>query len=144
MNSIFQIEEGVLVKYSGQDTKVIIPETVESIGECAFKYCTSVESVVIPEGVKSIGRKAFEYCLNLKEIVISYTVEYIGSDAFSNCLKRECICVEKGNAVYHSRGNCLIETARKFLVLGCNNSVIPDDGSVVTIGPYAFDGCDEL
>ena len=144
MNNIFQIEEGVLVKYSGQDTKVIIPETVESIGECAFKYCTSVESVVIPKGVKRIGSKAFENCLKLKKIVIPSTVEYIGSDAFSNCLKRELISVEKGNAVYHSQGNCLIETARKFLVLGCNNSVIPDDGSVVTIGPYAFDGCDEM
>ena len=48
------------------------------------------------------------------------------------------ITVEEGNPVYHSAGDCLIETATKKLVLGGDNSVIPDDGSVTSIGFDAF------
>lgn len=56
----------------------------------------------------------------------------------------ETIEVEAGNPYYHSAGNCLIETDTKTLVLGCKNSVIPDDGSVTKIGKCAFNGCQEL
>ena len=56
----------------------------------------------------------------------------------------ETIEVEKGNPYYHSAGNCLIETDTKTLVLGCKNSVIPDDGSVTKIGKCAFNGCQKL
>ena len=28
--------------------------------------------------------------------------------------------------------------------MGCGNSIIPSDGSVISIGDYAFDGCDSL
>ena len=35
----------------------------------------------------------------------------------------------------------MIETGRKTLILGCNNSVIPSDGSVTSIGYEAFRGC---
>ncbi len=56
----------------------------------------------------------------------------------------ETIEVEASNPYYHSAGNCLIETATKTLVLGCKNSVIPDDGSVTKIGKCAFNGCQEL
>ena len=51
------------------------------------------------------------------------------------------ITVESGNPAYHSAGNCLIETATKTLVLGCDFSSIPTDGSVTSIGDYAFANC---
>ncbi|MGN1094347.1 MAG: leucine-rich repeat domain-containing protein, partial [Candidatus Neoclostridium sp.] len=41
-------------------------------------------------------------------------------------------------------GNCLIETKTKTLVLGCKNTIIPSDGSVTTIGSFAFSGCSSL
>ena len=53
----------------------------------------------------------------------------------------ESIEVEEGNGYFHSKNNCLIETATKTLVLGCRNSIIPNDGSVEIIGEYAFNGC---
>lgn len=53
----------------------------------------------------------------------------------------ESIEVEEGNEYFHSKNNCLIETATKTLVLGCKNSIIPRDGSVEIIGEFAFNGC---
>ena len=56
----------------------------------------------------------------------------------------EALSVEEGNPVYHSDGNCIIETATKTLVYGCKTSVIPDDGSVTKIGDKAFINCTTL
>ena len=47
----------------------------------------------------------------------------------------------RDNSVYHSANNCLIETETKTLILGCKNSIIPDDGSVISIGSFAFSYC---
>ena len=37
------------------------------------------------------------------------------------------------HSFYHSSGNCVIYTATKTLIAGCNGSVIPDDGSAPVI-----------
>lgn len=58
----FEIESGVLKKYTGKGGDVVIPEGVTSIGENAFKWCRSLTSVVIPDSVTSIGTYAFYDC----------------------------------------------------------------------------------
>jgi hypothetical protein len=56
----------------------------------------------------------------------------------------QSISVDKDNAVYHSDGNCLIETKTGRLILGCNNNVIPMDGSIKIIGEFAFSSCGDF
>lgn len=48
------------------------------------------------------------------------------------------ITVEDGNPGFYAKNNCLIRKEDGELVLGCRNSVIPDDGSVRSIGAFAF------
>ena len=48
------------------------------------------------------------------------------------------ITVDGENTTYEAKGNCVIEKATKNLLFGCNNSQIPNDGSVVSIGYSAF------
>ena len=55
-------------------TSVVIPDSVTSIGDCAFYVCTSLTSIVIPDSVTSIGTYAFYDCANLT------TVYYTGSE----------------------------------------------------------------
>ena len=44
-------------------TDLVIPNSVTSIGDYTFEYCTSLTSVTIPNGVTSIGNRAFIYCI---------------------------------------------------------------------------------
>ena len=66
-------------------TKITLPDTIKTIGKCAFYECVSLESIVIPEGVTLIGEAAFAGCKNLESITIPSSVTTIGSSAFNGC-----------------------------------------------------------
>ena len=100
--------------------------------------------VVLPSGVSEIGKNTFSYCDNITSITIPCSVVSIGEGAFRGCNLLESFMVESGNPAYHSAGNCIIETKTKTLVAGCGSSIIPDDGSVTSIGGFAFSHCDSL
>ena len=125
-------------------TSVTIPDSVRSIGSSAFYNCTGLTSVTIGNGVTSIGSSALCGCTGLTSVTIGKSVTDIGISAFYNCSGLTKILVANGNAKYHSAGNCLIETKSKSLILGCESSIIPSDGSVTSIGNSAFSGCSGL
>ncbi len=154
-------------------TSITIPNSVTSIGSLAFSGCSSLKSVTIGNGVTSIGSGAFYGCSSLQYNVydnakylgnennkylvlveannaditsceINPNTKVIASYAFRNCSSLESITVDSGNTIYHSAGNCIIETASKTLIVGCKNSVISTDGSVTSIDSYAFYSCYNL
>ena len=63
---VLSCDEKKLEKLSRWDDELaIIPESVVSIGESAFRDCRFLQNVFIPHGVKSIGRGAFAGCTSL-------------------------------------------------------------------------------
>ena len=57
--------------------KITLPESIKSIGECAFLYCSRLKQLAIPKGVTKIGYGAFAGCRSLKSITIPGSVEDI-------------------------------------------------------------------
>ena len=111
--------EAHITEYLGGGGDVMIPPAlggcpVTVIGDYAF-FDSGLTSITIPDSVASIGDRAF-----------------------SSCSSMESIEVAEENPCYHSENNCLIETGSKTLIAGCNNSAIPKDGSVTSIGDSAF------
>ena len=95
------------------------------------------------EAVTEIFGQAFYNC-KIRVVTIPESVTTIGCHVFYGCNSLKSITVAEGNPVYHSAGNCIIETASKTLIAGCGASVIPTDGSVTSIDDYAFDGCGSI
>ncbi|MBE6708358.1 MAG: hypothetical protein E7578_03840 [Ruminococcaceae bacterium] len=58
-------DKGVLIKYTGNDEDVIIPDTVTGIGEKAFEDHTEITSVTIHKDVTAIDSSAFYGCENI-------------------------------------------------------------------------------
>lgn len=142
-NSVTSIGDNAFYDCSAL-TNINIPNSVTSIGESAFAHCDNLTSVIIPDSVTSIGEAAFEYCSSLTSVTIGNGVTSIGNFVFSGCISLASIEVDSLNTKFHSSDNCVIETATNTLVLGCKTSIIPTDGSVKSIGNYAFSHYDGL
>ena len=111
---------------------------VETIGDYAFKGCSSLKTIIIPQYVSEMGNYVFKDCTNLESIRISASVSKIGSRMFAGCPNLKSIVVEEGNKKYDSRENCnaIVETATNTLVCGTENSTIPT--TITAIGGGAF------
>ena len=59
----------------------IIPNTVNSIGNCAFAGCTELDVITIPNSVERLERSAFYECNSLITITLPSSVTYIGDYA---------------------------------------------------------------
>lgn len=116
-------------------TEVNIPSTVTKIGNQAFESC-GVSRVELPEGLASVGLGAFRWS-KLESLQIPASLTKIGMVAFVGCNELKELTVAKGHPLYTSVNNCVID-GTKTLVMGCNASVIPEDGSVTAIGAHAF------
>ena len=124
-------------------SQVLLPDMVEGIDLQAFRYCSSLKSIDLPASLRYIDAVAFSGA-GLTSVTIPAATTSINKNAFSHCPDLIELNVESGNPVYHSDGNCLINTAEKMIVLGCEGSVIPRDESVIGIYSWAFDGISNL
>ena len=83
---LFNKNKSKIISFRNQNIEsYVIPNSVTSIGDGAFSYCSSLHSVFIPDSVTSIGDCAFENCSSLSKIVISSSVTSIGDGAFDGC-----------------------------------------------------------
>ena len=116
-------------------TSIEIPNSVKSIGYAAFSDCTNLTSIEIPNSMTSIGQYAFDGCTNLINISIPSSVTYIGEYAFRNTRwynNQPNGLIYAGLVVYGYKGN---------MPYGTN--IIIEDGTLGIAGS-AFRDCTGL
>lgn len=120
--------------------KVRLPRTIITIEHSVFENCYKLTDVTLHEGIESIDWAAFSGCRSITSVTIPASTTSLSSNPFSHCYILSEVSVAEGNPVYDSRNNCnaVIETATNKLVMGCNNSIIPE--GIVELGSLAFAG----
>ena len=132
-NSVTSIGSRVF-SYCSNLSSITIPASVTSIGSYAFSYCSSLKSITIPAGVTSIGLSAFSYCSNLSSITIPAGVTSIGNDAFYYCSSLTSITIPAG-----------VTSIGDWVFRGCSSlTSITIPAGVTSIGRYAFSYCTSL
>ena len=122
------IRAGVLEKYNGALTEVVIPDTVTVIGPAAFKDCLGLKKVIFPDGLKSIEQRAFSNCTQLESASLPHALTKIGDGAFEMCASLSSVSID--SATIHAGA-----------FRGCKNLTEVDFGSEkVEIGEYSFAG----
>ena len=81
----FVIANGYLDRYTGNETDIIIPDTVSKIGYGVFRNQHNLLSVVIHDNVRIIGNSAFRDCENLRFVKMSDGITDVSYYAFENC-----------------------------------------------------------
>ena len=132
-----------LVCYVGNETELVLPDNFKGedyqIRSHAFYECDWLTSVVIGAQCTHIQYNAFSNSENLKHVSIGSGITNIDSGAFDYC-NISTITVDSNNTVFDSRNDCnaVIKKEGNVLVLGSNNTIIPND--VLAIGSNAFCG----
>lgn len=114
LGSHFEIKDGVLLQYVGNDRDWVIPEGVTEIGYDPFWSDKEFESIVIPSTLVKIPCSLFERC-KVKEII-----------------------VDEGNPKYYTNDGCLVDKETGTLVWVYSGNVVPSDDSIHKIGYNAF------
>ncbi len=112
----------------------LLETQVSSIGDHAFRGCSSLREAELGERLESVGEYAFYDCWLMNELVLPDTVTSIGKRAFSNCSSLTSITFGAG-----------LREISDYAFAGCEwlrTLTVP--ATVTAIGNYAFYNCKRL
>lgn len=155
-NSVMVVGFGAF-SYAGYLTNAIISNSMTSISDYMFFYCSDLKSISIPNSIKNIGYSAFESCESLVNVEFGNNVEEIGDRAFKGCTSIKSIilpnsvknlgeqifedCTSLTSVVLGSSITSVIGSLFKNCI-SLNSITIPK--SVTRIGDTVFVGCTSL
>ena len=97
----------------------VIPNSITTIGECAFEGCSGLTSLNIPNSVVTIGEFAFLDCSGLTSLTIPNSVVTIGRHAFESCSGLISVVLGENlktieNEAFYDDGNILSVTCKSY------------------------------
>ena len=142
--SDFEISNGILLRYAGTKTHVVIPEGVEKLSNSVFWNCLTMEKMTIPNTVSSLGGDTFYNCENLSDLTIPERVVIMGDNPFANCPKLNLInksphFIFEDGGLYNKDKTRLI-----YCAINRESEVFEVPDNVVSVSKHAFYNCQNL
>ena len=94
--TVTEIEENAFYSSDNNIEEIIIPSTVEKIGNYAFDGIKTLKKITLNEGVKEIGDVCFSENISLTEINLPSSLKVISVGAFGICSSLEKITIPEG------------------------------------------------
>ena len=149
------VGDGVLLKYNGNASKVVIPNTVKHLSN-VFMGNEAIKDVTVPDSVYTIGAAAFSsstvsrvqlgnnvtllddssfaYCYNLHYINMPESLKIIESYAFMSCTGLNYLKLGKN-----------LEEIRDYAFFRCSQfNYLYMPKSLKLVGDFAFEDCNYL
>ncbi len=145
-NGVLYIND-CLIEAKSVSGSYIIKEGTRLIGDYAFWSCSSsLTSVTIGNSVTSIGDYAFSYCSSLTSITIPNSVTSIGEEAFLNCSLTSVTFEGRTpplmeNEFYNDNDNCSFYVpcgTKEAYVTALNENNTIDESRVIEKSPYTY------
>lgn len=67
--------------------EIQIPDSVETIGNAAFRYCQDLERIALPSALQKLSNSTFHGCTALSEVTFPASLKTIEKGAFIGCRK---------------------------------------------------------
>ena len=67
--------------------EIQIPDSVETIGNAAFRYCQDLERITLPSALQKLSNSTFHGCTALSEVTFPASLKTIEMGAFIGCRK---------------------------------------------------------
>ena len=90
------IVNGILIDGETCKGKVVIPDTVKKISECAFNECSEMTGVTVPKSIDTISYGAFSECIKLNEVTIPGWIKNVEDYAFESCVELKSVTISEG------------------------------------------------
>ena len=130
----FQLEGTVLVKYTGTDENVVVPNIVTEIKEEAFWDCDTIKRIEIPDTVTKIGKFAFSNCEQLEEVVLPNQLKVMEGSLFEDCKNLKKVVIPDS-----------VVEIRRWVFAGCSSlKKVEIPNTVIKIGRWVFNNCFQL
>lgn len=94
--TVTEIEENAFYSSNNNIEEIIIPSTVEKIGNYAFENIKTLKKITLSEGVKKIGQTCFGENTSLTEINLPSSLKVISVGAFGLCPSLEKVTISEG------------------------------------------------
>ena len=111
-----------------------LPASVKSIGEGAFKGCTSLRSATIAGAPDSIAANTFAGCTALASVNIPASVKSLGANSFNGCSSLYAVAFPAA----------LSSIGEKAFYGSAISSADLSATALTSLAPWAFANCDQL
>jgi len=105
LNPVYASVDGVLFDHGrttliqypeGRAGSYTVPETVTSLADEAFYYCSGLTGIVLSSNLLSIGHNEFSMCTNLAQVALPVDLTNLADGAFSGCANLSSMSVPRG------------------------------------------------